>query len=195
MKSISATEAARTFSSVLKQADQNGLVMITKGKNKEYVLMATDIYDHISREHLYGRRGDELFKVEFRGARATVCQIMIREDDLIIYRLCNMPADALTVMRENGRMLIRADLTGEDKKTRFPYSTMVGEDYLFELSEETFDLTDPAEKETYFEMLTAKNVAEELQMLDKTRTSDAEVEILVKGQKKAFNMMSVITTE
>ena len=100
---------------------------------------------------------------------------------------------AWLLLMKAGRMLIRADLTGEDKKARFPYSTMVGEDYLFELSEETFDLTDPAEKETYFEMLTAKNVAEELQMLDKTRIADAEVEILVKGHRKAFNMMSSIT--
>ena len=193
MKSMTATEAGRNFSSALKQTDQDGLLMIKKGKNKEYILLTSEIYDSLSREHLYGRRGDELFKVEFKGGRASVCQILIGEDDLIIYRLCNMPAEALTVTRAAGRMLIRADLTGEDKKTRFPYSTMVGEDYLFELSEETFDLTDPAEKETYSEMLTAKNVAEELQMLDKTRIADAEVEILVKGHRKAFNMMSSIT--
>lgn len=112
MNNMTATEVNRNFTAATKIADENGLLFIQKQNKDKYVLMTKERYDAMRNNVFYGRRGDELIKVEMKPGKVVTTQLNIYkgDDNLAGMLKTVIPEKGVKVSMQDGKLSTYASL-------------------------------------------------------------------------------------
>lgn len=183
MNNMTATEAGRNFSAAIKRTDTDGMIGIVKNGTRRYVLMKADKFEDMRKERIYGRRGDEICKVEIDGDRAAVMQILLEGNDLVLFQIADMPTAILKVSRNGNKVDVSANL---DDAKALPEgvrktSVMIGEDILWADPENHFNMESEDSRREYADFMRVKKALDELDELDASAVTEMSLNIIRRG--------------
>lgn len=122
MKTFTATEAGRNFSSVIKAVDEDGAIEILKHGGKRYVLLSQEMYSDAVRMRFFGKRGQELCKIETIGSWTYMYQILT-DGDALTYQVTVLPWDLPSIVIHGKTLTVTADFTGRKEKIQKAFYT------------------------------------------------------------------------
>lgn len=133
---MTATEANRNFTGLTKKVDTEGIVGIEKNSKLKYVVMTKERFESMDRNVYYGRRGEELIKVEVGAERAEIFQLYPENEFHLVYGIAEVPSSAVEVNSKGGTLKVHVDLDEAPEAGRA--SIISSEEFMDENGESVF---------------------------------------------------------
>ena len=190
MNNMRVTEANRNFTALTRKVEDEGVVGIEKNGSLRYVMMTKERYDGMNTNVFYGKRGEELIKVELGNARIAIWQLARYKEaeDMAQMRKVNLPAKGVELKVADGRFEVIADL--EDLRKKNPGESMSSEfNDLIMLNDEYGEYYEEM-PEAWKTLGEARELADEFAAMDERSIMKGDLTFMVPGAKSKFNQLA-----